>query len=276
LTKRFDEILKFPKEYLERLHFSFSFHYLELLPNKLDIFFDNVNRVRKGGCSILVQVNLCDEYLPYLDEIKYICEQRTGGAPQIVATRKETELHSNIELFTEHSKEEYQSFGGKFHSPLFDFTMNNFGLKRKGFCYAGDWSATLNLATGAMGKCYSSYIVEDIFKYPTKPINFTAVGDNCKSLFCMNASHFMSLGVIPSIEVPTYASLRNREDAGWYSNRMSSFLNGKLENNNTFYSKTQIIKTNMMSIVDRAFLLKALAGGFRRKLWAFIGARGGR
>lgn len=40
ITERFEEISSFPKEFCERLTFSFSFHYLELRDrNLLDVFF---------------------------------------------------------------------------------------------------------------------------------------------------------------------------------------------------------------------------------------------
>jgi len=267
LTKRFTQILQFPKEYLERLHFAFSFHYLELLPVKLDVFFDNVNRVRTAGCSFVVQLNLTDEYLPHLLDIKEISVKRTGALPQIVATRKEMDLDSNIQFFTQHSKEEYQKLGQEFNSPLFDFTMKNFGVKRTAFCYAGEWSATLNLATGIMSRCYGSSLHQNIFEDTQKPIKFGAVGNNCKTLYCMNASHFMALGTIPSIDTPTYASLRNRESAGWYSERMSSFLNQKLGDNNEPYTKLQIIKTKIDMVKDHVFSVKSIIGRYRRKVF---------
>lgn len=42
-------------------------HIIELKRiNGVDIFFNNIKYVRDLGCSFLVQVNLCDEYIPYL------------------------------------------------------------------------------------------------------------------------------------------------------------------------------------------------------------------
>mgnify|MGYP003307107247 CR=1 FL=1 len=37
----------------------------------------------------------------------------------------------------------------------------------------------------------------------------------------------MSLGIIPEIKTPSYAELRNREDANWYNTEMKEFLNSK-------------------------------------------------
>ena len=71
LKKRLERILEVNKKYISHLHFSFSFHYLELKRMKMiDTFFENVNMVKNSGASILVQINLCDEYVPYLEKIK--------------------------------------------------------------------------------------------------------------------------------------------------------------------------------------------------------------
>ena len=76
----------------------------------------------------------------------------------------------------------------------------------------------------------------DIFADPEKPIPFEAVGRECGRQFCVNSSHFLSLGVIPSMETPTYASLRDREEGNWYSDEMREFLSGKLADTNKEYS----------------------------------------
>ena len=47
----------------------------------------------------------------------------------------------------------------------------------------------------------------------------------------------MSLGIIPEIECPSYAELRDRESGGWYAPEMKEFLGGKLSCNNKQYSK---------------------------------------
>lgn len=81
-SKGFECILHYPAEYLQRLQFAFSFHYLELMRlNKVEIFFENVQKVKNAGCSFLVQVNLCDEYEPYLEDIKKIMCGKGWGLP---------------------------------------------------------------------------------------------------------------------------------------------------------------------------------------------------
>ena len=192
--------------------------------------------MKNSGVSILVQLNLCDEYEPYLEEIKECCKKNIGAYPQVAATRKEYNLNQHIELLTEHTEDEYIRIGSTFKSPLFEFTMKNFNEKRREFCYAGDWSGVLNLQTGILRKCYSDNKGQNIFDNPEKPIKFEAIG-KCRSLFCMNSSHFLSLGVIPECyKNVTYADLRNREEASWYKPIVLEALDGKLIETNKVYT----------------------------------------
>ena len=206
--------------------------------------------VREAGASFMVQFNMCDEYVPYLDEMEKLCLENIGAKPQIAATRKEEEGLQKIELLSGYSEQEYYDLGKRFESPLFDFTMKNFNVKRKEFCYAGDWTGILDLSTGIMRRCYSSYIYQDIFKNPKEKIRFLAMGNYCGSPFCMNSSHFMSLGVIPEVDAPTYAELRNRNEANWYSDEMQAFLSSKLCTSNDEYGTSKRMLSNFVGAAD--------------------------
>lgn len=253
LSEKFDKFLKFPKDYLDRLHFSFSFHYLELKRlNLIDTFFENIKKVRNAGCSFVCQLNLYDGYVNHLDEIKEVCMKNIGAWPQLAATRKENNISNDIEFMTSLPLEEYVKLGESFDSPLFRYTIKNFNKRRTEFCYAGDWSFQLNLGTGVLRRCYASGVKQNIFENPDKPINFVAIGKHCNSLFCMNSSHYMSLGVIPEVKGESYAQLRNRPEANWYSDTMQNFLNGKLYNNNPIYSYRQKMKTEIYSWYELA------------------------
>lgn len=257
LKNRLEKILEINKKYINHMHFSFSFHYLELKKyNLIDVFFDNIRMVKEAGASILVQINLCDEYIPYLDDIKELCLKNVGALPQVAATRKEETGLREIELMTKHSKEEYEQLGNSFNSPLFKFTMKNFNVKRKEFCYAGDWTGNLDLSTGILRRCYASYIYQDVFKNPKEKIRFLAIGNCCNSTFCMNSSHFMSLGVIPKIKTPTYSELRNKSEAGWYKDNMNEFLSTKLCESNKEYGFLKKFLSNIVGCFD--FLLGRL------------------
>lgn len=266
LTERFQEIISMPKELLKRLHFAFSLHYIELKrTNNLGKFFENIKMIKKAGCSFLVQLNLCDQYISLIDEIKEICIKEVGAYPQIAATRKEdfSGKKQKIELHTDSSNEEYIKNGKEFESPLFDFTMKNFLVKRKEFCYAGDWSLLLNLLTGDIKKCYAEPEHQNIYENIEEPIKFEAIGNNCRCKYCVNSSHFMSLGIIPGEKAPTYAELRNRENADWYTQEMSGFLNTKLKESNNEYS---IMKKIYINIKYRTSKLKRKVKNKIRKI----------
>lgn len=233
LKRKFDEILKFSREEKERLHFSFSLHYLELQRlNLLDTFFENVLFVKNQGCSFVVQINLCDEYLPYVNEIKNICKTRIGAWPQVAATRKEGAGLTKFEFFTQLSDENYIEYGKKFDSRLFDYTIENFNIKRNEFCYAGQRSGTLNLSDGTLYKCYADPEPQWIFDNPNKPIFFEPIGRNCGCAFCLNSSHFMSQGVIENGDKRTYCSLRDRPEANWFNETTRFALSRKLWDTN--------------------------------------------
>ena len=252
LTTKIRRLTNIPATWLKRLHISFSFHFLELTRlNLIDTFFNNVEFVKSLGCSFIVQINLYDKYIPCIDEIKELCVQKTGAYPQVAATRKEESLTKHIEIMSDMSIDEYKQFGNTFESPLFDFTMENFSKSRKEFCYAGAWSFALNLKTGVLKRCYASTIHQNVFKDINAPIMNLAVGNECNSLFCLNSSHFMSLGTIPEVETPTYAELRNREKAKWYSPEMIEFLNSKLAQSYKEYSFIKKYFCNIISKVDK-------------------------
>lgn len=238
LKKQFMRLEKFKQEEKERLHFSFSFHYLELRRSgTMDIFFENVNFVQRQGCSFVVQLNLCDEYISCMDEIKKVCIRELGALPQIAATRKEDAALQKIELLTDMTQEEYISYGKQFQSPLFEYTMENFNVKREEFCYAGQRSGTLNLADGSLCKCYADPRPQNIFENVNKPIKFEPMGENCGCSYCFNSSHFKSLGVIDDNDTRTYCSLRDREEAKWFNDTVKYALSQKLWETNVSYEK---------------------------------------
>lgn len=234
LTNKFKQLEKFAKEDLKRLHFSFSFHYLELKRlNLLDAFFNNIKYIKQLGCSFVVQLNLCDEYIPHIDDIKKICMENVGAYPQIAVTRNEEGSLRNVKILTKLSAEEYKRIGDTFSSPLFDYTMEKFNKKQTEFCYAGQRSGVLNLATGELKKCYGHSKSQNIFKDPNSPIKFEPIGKACRTSFCMNSSHFMSLGVMDNNETVTYCDLRDRKKAGWFNDVTRNYLSMKLSKSNS-------------------------------------------
>lgn len=233
ITERIEQLLELPGEMLSRVCFAFSLHYVELKQRELlQVFANNVHRVKNAGCSFTVQLNLCDEYIDCIDEIKNYCIKQFGALPQVALTRREGDDYS---IFTNKPELDYVSYAKSFDSTLFDFTYKNFKVKRKEFCYAGDWTYKLDIASGELRSCYFSPPFFNIYDRIDKPIPKSVVGNNCRLSYCVNSSHFISLGVIPDIKAPTYVELRNR-DCSWYNEKCVEFLSGKLYEANKEYS----------------------------------------
>lgn len=233
LTLQMKKLLEATEGYHDHLHISFSFHYIELLKHDLiEAFFRNIQMMRDAGCSILLQINLSDEYVPYWDEIKRISLEKVGALPQVALTRDESNGTYRImsKIMTD---EEYIEKGREMSSPLFEYTCQNFMQKRKEFCYAGYWSAKLNICTGEMTGCYGQGIHQNIFEDINTPIKWQPIGHNCSFNYCFNSSHFISQGVIPELlPQPSYGELRNREEAHWYTPVMREFLYAQFEDTN--------------------------------------------
>jgi organic radical activating enzyme len=267
ISKRFDEIISlFSEEELSRCCFAFSLHYLELKRRKmLDRFFRNVNLVHDAGASILVQLNLTDAYLPYLDEIRETCIKYVGAAPQLAATREETAFPAKkVKLMTSLSEDEYRAAAAPFNSPLFDATMKNFNVKRREFCYNGAWAFELNFGSGRLHRCYYSAYVQDIFKNTEAPITRIPVGNCCNSPYCFNSSHYMALGTVPEVDMPSYVDLRDRPEAGWYQPRMKAFLSHKLSDSNVESSHAEKVFANAFGHMD-SLAYNIYASGIRAK-----------
>lgn len=242
INKGIEETLRKSHGWLHRLCFSFSLHYIELKKRGLlNTFANNVRKVREAGCSFLVQLNLSDEYIECIDEIKDYCLREFDAYPQVALTRRQGQ---GFQIFTDHTDEEYVNYGKSFQSPLFDMTYQNFKVKRNEFCYAGNWTYTLNLATGELRSCYfCRHAFYNIYDNIDEKVKKLTVGNNCRDSYCVNSSHFMSLGVIPEIRCPSYVDLRDR-DGKWYTQQMRDFLSQKLYDNNKKYNKLQRIMLN--------------------------------
>lgn len=246
VSKRFDEILTFPREYLERLCFKFSYHYLELKRKKiLDLFFGNILKMRDAGCSVSLELTPSDEAVPVADELKDLAIKKLGSACHVTVARDETSVLADKPILSKKftTREDYRRFWGeKFKSDMFDYKLSVFGQKRKEFCYAGAWSGYLNLGTGNMRQCYSSFFVQNIFENPEKPIKRIPVGKKCSEPHCYNAHAFLTLGLIPELDSVFYSRIRNRrcvDGTEWLNPRMKAFLSQKLREDNTEYSAFQ-------------------------------------
>lgn len=243
LTKRFDEIVQLPKEYLERLEFKCSFHYSELKEKGLlDVFFENVNRMRKAGASVTVELMPNDEIVEEIPAIKALCMERLGALCHLTVGRDE---NNRKDILSKMSYEEYVNTWSQFDSPMFDFKLQVLNKERKEFCYAGEWSLYVNLFTGEARQCYGCLSDQNIYANVDKPIKFRPIGKKCKQPFCYNAHAFLSLGMIPELETPSYLEMRDRVDsegAHWFSEQGRAAFETKLNEVNEPMSSAEKIK----------------------------------
>lgn len=269
VNKPFDEFARFPRELTKHLFFKFSYHYLELKKrNLMERFFGNIRKVRDAGCSFTLELTPSDDAIPYIDDIKAIAKQELGAINHVTIARDETD-DRELPMLTSLSKEEYANVWGTFNSEIFDYKLTIFEMKRKEFCYAGDWSFYLNLLTGEMSQCYKSYKQQNIFQDITKPIKFRAIGHNCGEHHCYNGHSFLTLGDIPQLKAPTYASLRNRvcnDGTEWLQPEMKAFMSSKLMESNKEYS---IWKKGWADLSIRLIRLKRWIRHVIRQLFRF-------
>ncbi len=240
VSRRFDEIAQFPPELLSRLFFKFSYHYLELKKKNLfELFFSNIRKMRDLGCSFVLELTPNDESIPYIDDIKQRAIDELGAACHVTIARNDIAPDEDKPILTQLCKEEYYKTWSVFGSDMLEFKKTIFGVKRKEFCYAGDWAFYLNLGTGIMYQCQNGEHPKQIFEDPERPIDFTPVGHQCTQPHCYNGHAFLTLGCIPELNTITYAQLRNRvcaDGSEWLKPNVKDFFSCKLKDANREYS----------------------------------------
>jgi len=247
ISKRFDEFATFPAELTKRLFFKFSYHYLQLKERGLlDTFFRNVKKMRDIGCSFTLEITPSDELIPYISECAELAVKQVGALPHVTVARDER-VPGKLPILTNLSDEEYVKTWSVFDSELFRYKKEIFNVKRREFCYAGDWSFWLNLGNGNMSQCYCSYRTVNILDNPDKPIPFHAIGNNCSQEHCYNGHAFLVLGNIPELSAPTYGELRNRvcrDGSEWLKPEMKRFMDTHLWETNAEYTDRQKQQVN--------------------------------
>jgi organic radical activating enzyme len=239
LTERFKEIATFPKEYLKRLEFKFSFHYNELMRlGILDRYFSNVRMMRDAGCSFTIELMPYDSLIDKIPEIIEICKKEVGAVCQLTVGRND--LTPQKDILTAFPREEYEKTWSIFESTMFDFKLNILKKKISNFCYAGNWSLYIDLGTGATKPCYGQLCNQNVFDNPDKPIIFNPVGCHCRQPYCYNGHAFLTMGTVPELDTPTYADIRNRvteNGNNWLKDEVYDAFSQKLKDNNETWSE---------------------------------------
>lgn len=237
ITKALKEMADYPETLRKRLIFKFSYHYME--HHRMHIteqFFANIKMMKNAGCSFTLEVTPHDELISHIPELQDEVQEYLGTLCHVTIARNDT--IPSIPILSELSDEEFYKEWGVFHSALFDFKKTIFGKPQHSFCYAGDWSVYVHLGTGNMTKCYAGKMLDNIYEHIDRPLHFEATGCTCKESHCYNGHAFLTLGDIPELDTPTYASLRDRESSNgnhWLEPEVREFLSGKLKDNNKEY-----------------------------------------
>ena len=255
ISKRFDELIDvLDEEQRKHIMIKFSYHWLELKKrNLLELFINNLYKIRDAGISYTLEITPHDELIPYIEEIKTFSLENFGALPHITVARNEAT--KDIELLTKKSREEYKSIWSVFDSTMFDFKFSIFNKKRCEFCYAGLWSLQLNLGTGDYFQCYGGDYLGNI---KNKKLCLRAIGQ-CREPHCFNGHAYLTYGVIPEIESPTYNEMRDRitkEGAHWIQTDARAFFSTKLSDEHELLSKEEkkkILKASKMKSLFSSF-----------------------
>ena len=238
VTKRFEEFSKLAPELLNHLMFKFSYHYLQLKnKNLLDIFFKNVELVKNVGCSYSLELPAYDDFIPYIDEIQQVTVEKFGAYPHVTVLRDDR--IDGRPILSKLSFKEYKKVWESFNSDLFNLRLKYWGKKQRKFCYAGYYTALLNLENGSFRRCNSTCETQNIYENINKPIDFSPIGYKCPEKHCYISHAWLTFGNIPELEIPTFDKMRNRKTIDgkyWLTEDFKNFLNVKLKDTNGEYS----------------------------------------
>lgn len=235
ITRAMDLIMEFEPEFMELLYFKVSFHFFELKRSGLmNVFFQNVQKVKELGISFSVDITPHDELIPYIDEIKVLFEERLGAWPHISVARDTTS--KELSILSKMEKKEYKKTWSVFDSDKFDYKIEEFLHPHHEYCCAGNLSFSLELATGNCRMCDGapdpkSMDFYNLYDNPEEPVPFREIGTGCPTAHCYNCHALLTLGTIPELATPTYTSMLDRTDGEgkhWLTDVMREFYSHRL------------------------------------------------
>ena len=247
--REIEEICNWERDYKDNTFIKVSYHYLQLRDKGLkNLFWQNVHLLEASGISYTVELTVNDNSVPLIDEILQECSEELGVPCHVIESRRQDGI--DWPRLTQLQVSEHQSAWGRFNSSLFVFQQTIWGQKRREFCYAGDWIASVNMKTGELVPCFGGgHLLDNIYEHPDRPINFQAIGHACPWGHCYAGYVLLSFGAIPEIDTPTYASLRDRESTAgkhWLQAPIRKSFSGKLHKMNHLYSSSRQVWTNFV------------------------------
>ncbi len=236
MTNNIDMLLGIPEDLLNMLYIKFSFHYFELKKrNMLDVFFSNVHKIQNSKASFSIDITPYDELIQYIGDIRGIFEKEMKGAmPHISVARDVTT--AELRILTKLTREEYKKIWSVFDSAKFDYKIQEFQKPHKEYCYAGNKSFSLELVTGNCRICDGAPNPKEmdfynIYDHPMEKIPFVEIGHNCPTAHCYNCHALLTLGTIPELDTPSYATMLDRVDNEgnhWLKDDMREFYSYRI------------------------------------------------
>ena len=252
VSNALDKFLSWDKELLKHLEFKCSFHYLELRRKGwLERFAENVHKIWEAGASANIELAPSDELIPYIDEVKDFSLKNFGALPQLTILRDDRT--NNIDYLTKMDRKEYDNTWKQFDSSFWEFKKALFGKKQTGYCYAGAWSAYIDLTTGEASGCYGCIRLGNVFENPNRPFPRKAVG-KCHLAHCYNGHAMLSMGLIPHHNDVHYGYLRDRvksDGSTWLQPELRKFFDEKLEDSNVEDSVFEKLIAPVRKLKDR-------------------------
>ena len=165
------------------------------------------------------------------------------------------DLTDSKKILSAKTFDEYCKTWDQFDSTMFSFKKELFLRKCTEFCYAGCWSLYVDLGTGRAKPCYGQMYNQNIFENPENEIIFEPVGKHCRQPYCYNGHAYLALGMIPELDTPTYADIRNRicEDSSeWEQADLKEAFSTKL------YDTNEVWDDKKKQLYERKYLLRTI------------------
>lgn len=279
LNERIDELLDLPEENLRRLIVKGSLHWLELKRlNKIDDYFNNMNKVLSKGASSYPFIVVSDDYMPYLDEIKQVCKEKIGAMPHctpsmIYEEKDDLKRGGKLQTSPECTSDFVEYIDKQFNSKIFETSVKMLDINVKDiFCYAGEWSFCVDLKSGGMVKCHGCKPEINFYKNLKKMPKLLPIGNNCQIANCALQYNFVTEGIIPEIEgLTTYGQALGRPEL--INEEVRNLLDFKFTDFNKQYSKETQEKISKK--VEKLFVIKkyGLKNYIRLKIYSYLKAK---
>lgn len=181
-----DELIELMPHERERIYIKSSFHYVALKQKGLlEVYADNVNKLKKAKIAITVEVVSSDYLLNDINDIQEYSVTKFGALPHVLLARDESENGKYDMMKTRLIDEEFYKVWTGFNSDLFEFQYEDYGKSLFDmFCYAGDYTGSFDLATGDFFSCTGSYKITNFFENIEEPVHFFPMGCSCEFPCC--------------------------------------------------------------------------------------------